>query len=194
MSEATHTDAPVVIDLTDGANALAPPIRPAHAEIQYVPHLRVTARDRGWPRRRVARGWCGEGRPTFFGGDQVVPGGRLLVVINADATVPYLALVSSVATTYELGIDVYSLRPAHRGGASEPLDTSSARRVARQLATATGREVHWDVLYGPAGTSVKAIVAATPASAVALPHLSHGRRSCSVVRLAAGISVPVLLA
>jgi hypothetical protein len=193
MSEAIDTEAAVLIDLTDAADAIPLTISPVHPEIQYLPHPRATTRQRRWT-RRTAGPLCAAGRPTFLGGDRVARGGRLLVVIDAEATAHYLALVSAVATTHELDIDVYSVRPAHRGGASEPLDTSSARRVARQLAATTEREVHWDVLYGPVDISVRAIVAVTPASAVVLPHASHHRRSCSTGRLAAGLAIPVLLA
>lgn len=85
------------------------------------------------------------------------------------------------------------MRPAHHSGASEPLDAASARRVARQLTATTGREVHWDVLYGPLKSSVEALLGAGSASAIAFPHVSHQTRACPTVRLACRLSVPVLM-
>jgi hypothetical protein len=169
MSEVIDIDAPVLIDLTGPARA------------------------RRSQRRIVVSHSCGDGRAVFLGGDRVVAGGRLIVVIDTETTARYLAAVSSIAQSFELALDVYSRRPAHHGGASEPLDTASARRVARELAAVTGRAVHWDVLYGPIDGAVLAMMGAGPTSALALPHVAHDGRSCPTVRLACRLEIPVFL-
>lgn len=101
MSEATDTDASVLIDLTDASTEAAVmwPVEPA--DIYHLAHQPPTARGRRSARRLVSNESCRLGRPTFLGPDAVVPGGRLLAVIDADATAQYLALVSTLAQSFD---------------------------------------------------------------------------------------------